>query len=125
MPMQTWMRDSRAGHAPVLGASQYADFLNWYYYLLSLVDSNIGVVLSTVLGTGFSNTNYANPSSNTAIIFLSDHGDFGGSHGIHAKAGAVYDETLRVPLYVVMPGQQTNGTPVYMYHMCSRWIFSG
>jgi hypothetical protein len=38
---------------------------------------------------------------------------------MHAKAGAVYDETLRVPLYVVMPGQQTNGTPVYMYHMCS------
>jgi arylsulfatase A-like enzyme len=105
-----------AGAAPILGSSDYADFFNWYYYLLSLVDANIGAVLSTVLGSGFSNSTFTNPSSTTAIIFLSDHGDFGGSHGIHAKAGAVYDEALRVPLYVVTPSQSGAAA---IYQMCS------
>jgi len=98
-----------------LGESSYIAFFNWYYYLLSLVDSNIGTVLSTAL-PGYDSGTFTNPSSTTAIIFLSDHGDYGGSHGLHAKAGAVYDETLRVPLYVVTPSQSG---AVKMYQMCS------
>lgn len=103
-------------HATILGADSYADFLNWYYYLISLVDTNIGTVLLTVLGPAFSNTVFTNPSSNTAIVFISDHGDYGGSHGLHAKAGAAYDESLRVPLYVVTPGQSR---AVALNQMCS------
>jgi arylsulfatase A-like enzyme len=83
--------------------------------MIQLVDGNIGTVLSTAI-PGFSNSTFANPSSNTAIIFLSRHGDYAGSHGTHAKAGAVYDEALRVPLYVVTPSQSS---PVDVYQMCS------
>jgi arylsulfatase A-like enzyme len=110
------LEGSPAVHATILGADSYADFLNWYYYLISLVDTNIGTVLSTVLGPAFSNTVFTNPSSNTKIVFISDHGDYGGSHGLHAKAGAAYDESLRVPLYVVTPGQSH---AVALNQMCS------
>ena len=41
--------------------------------------------------------------ANTAIIFLSDHGDYGGSHWLKGKTGALYDETINVPLYISMP----------------------
>ncbi len=102
-----------AGHmgtAPVLGSSDYIAFLNWYYYMIQLVDTQIGVVLAAAL-PGYSSSGSQNPSANTAIIFLSDHGEYAGSHGLHAKGGAVYDEVLRVPLYVSLPSQKYN-TPL-------------
>ncbi|HLJ94727.1 MAG TPA: sulfatase-like hydrolase/transferase [Gemmataceae bacterium] len=102
-------------HLTPLAAGDYTGFINWYYYMISLVDANIGQVLSTAI-PGYNNTVTTNPSSTTAIIFLSDHGEYAGSHGLHAKAGAVYDEGLRVPLYVVTPSQQN---ALDFFHMCS------
>jgi arylsulfatase A-like enzyme len=40
---------------------------------------------------------------NTIVIFTSDHGEYGGSHGLRGKGGAVYDEGIQVPLYVSDP----------------------
>jgi hypothetical protein len=82
--------------------------------MINIADQQIGQVLSTVV-PGFSAAN-GNPSDGPAIIFLSDHGEYALSHGLHAKGGAVYEEALRVPLYVVMPGQSA---PVLMPQMCS------
>ena len=36
----------------------------------------------------------------TVVIFTSDHGDMCGSHGLRSKGPFVYDEIMRVPLYV-------------------------
>jgi arylsulfatase A-like enzyme len=33
-------------------------------------------------------------SENTIVIFTSDHGDHGGSHGLHEKALTVYEESI-------------------------------
>jgi hypothetical protein len=95
-------------------ASDFSSFINWYYYMLSLADQQIGAVLADVV-PGFSATG-GNPSANTAIIFLSDHGEYAVSHGLHAKGGAVYEEALRVPLCVVLPSQQG---AVQLNQMCS------
>ena len=39
----------------------------------------------------------------TVVIFTSDHGDMCGSHGLRSKGPFVYDEIMRVPLYVQGP----------------------
>ena len=46
----------------------------------------------------------------TIIIFTSDHGDMCGSHGLRSKGPFVYDEIMRVPLYVKVPGTTAPGT---------------
>jgi hypothetical protein len=40
---------------------------------------------------------------NTVVVFTSDHGEFGGSHGLRGKGAAAYDESIRVPLYIRDP----------------------
>ena len=45
-----------------------------------------------------------------------------GSHGLHTKGFAVYDESIRVPFYVQFPGQ-TGSIP--MNQMCSGVDFFG
>jgi arylsulfatase A-like enzyme len=107
------------GHAapPVLGEvheSDYIPFLNWYYYMIVQVDQLIGLVLEQFI-PGYS-AQGSNTTTKTAIVFLSDHGDYAGSHGLRAKGGAVYDEVLRVPLYVSTPGKK--GATV-LNQMCS------
>ena len=83
-------------------------FLNQYFWLQTYVDQQIGRILDAVAGSPFAN--------NTVIIFLSDHGEYGGSHGMHTKGGAVYDESIRVPFCVQFPGQTA---AVAMNQMCS------
>jgi arylsulfatase A-like enzyme len=83
-------------------------FLNQYMWLQSFVDQQVGLILNAL---------YSSPyASNTVVVFFSDHGEYGGSHGLHGKGNAAYDEALRVPLYVQFPGQ--TGT-IPMNQMCS------
>jgi arylsulfatase A-like enzyme len=80
-----------------LGRPDWLTFLNQYYWLQKYVDQQIGLIL-----TALSHSRYA---SNTVVIFTSDHGEYGGSHGLHNKGFAAYDEVTRVPFYVKFPGQ--------------------
>jgi len=73
-------------------------FLNYYIWMQQCVDRQVKVVLDAIapkIGT----------SDYPVIIFTADHGEFGGSHSLHAKGGALYDEAMNVPLYVSMPNQ--------------------
>lgn len=70
-------------------------FLNYYFWLQSCVDYQIGRVLNALAASTF--------ASNTVIIFTSDHGDYGGSHGMHVKGGGLYDEIMNVPLFISFP----------------------
>lgn len=94
--------------------SNWTTFLNEYYWLQNYVDQQVGRVL-----TALKNSPYA---GNTIVIFTSDHGEYGGSHGLHDKGGAVYDESLHVPLYVQFPGQ---AGCTQMNQMCSSVDFFG
>jgi arylsulfatase A-like enzyme len=75
---------------------QWIDMRNLYLGLQQQVDIQIGRVLDAL---------YQRPdvAANTVIVFTSDHGDYAGSHGLHGKGGAAYDEAIRVPLYVHDP----------------------
>ena len=80
-------------------------FLNYYFWMQSNVDAQIGRVTAALKSSRFAN--------NTTVIFLSDHGDYCGSHNLHAKGGALYDESVNVPFYVSLPGQTTSFTIPY------------
>ena len=83
--------------------------------MIKPVDAQIQRVLAAAL-PGYSPTGTVNPSTTTAVIFLSDHGEYGGSHGLQGKSCAVYDEALRVPFYVMLPGQSG---AIQQSQMCS------
>ena len=76
--------------------------LDYYVELHRLADESLGTVLRALDETG--------AWDDTAIIFTSDHGDMCGSHGLRSKGPFVYDEIMRVPLYVKVPGVTRPGT---------------
>jgi len=76
--------------------------LDYYVHLHRLADRNLGTVLSALESSG--------AWDDTIIIFTSDHGDMCGSHGLRSKGPFVYDEIMRVPLYVKAPGITSAGT---------------
>jgi len=76
--------------------------LDYYVELHRRADVSLGVVLSALESSG--------GWDDTAIIFTSDHGDMCGSHGLRSKGPFVYDEIMRVPFYVRVPGVTEGGT---------------
>ena len=78
------------------------------------MDQQVGLVLKALASSAF--------ASNTIIVFLSDHGEYAGSHGLRNKGYAVYDEAIRVPFYVQFPGQSGS---IPMNQMCSGVDFFG
>ena len=66
--------------------------LDYYVHLHQLADRSLGTVLSALEASG--------AWDDTVIIFTSDHGDMCGSHGLRSKGPFVYDEIMRVPLYM-------------------------
>lgn len=67
-----------------------------YLASISLVDDCVGRLLAALRQTG--------QLDDTLILFTSDHGEFAGNHGLLRKPSLHYDETLRVPLLIRMPG---------------------
>jgi arylsulfatase A-like enzyme len=73
--------------------SRWTDFLNLYAKLQREVDSHVGTVLDTLQSR-------PNVAANTVIVFTSDHGEYGGSHGLRGKGAGAYEEAIHVPLLV-------------------------
>ena len=97
--------NSRLG---TISLAQMQLLLNQYMLLQSYVDQQVGAVLDALASSPYAN--------NTVVLFLSDHGEYAGSHGMHTKGFAVYDESIRVPFYVQFPGQTGS---IAMNQMCS------
>jgi arylsulfatase A-like enzyme len=68
--------------------------LNYYYYFHANVDRQIQRVLLALPQEVL---------DNTVIVFTSDHGEHGLSHGLRGKGGGVYEEGIHVPLFVRFP----------------------
>ncbi|HEX5225919.1 MAG TPA: sulfatase-like hydrolase/transferase, partial [Solirubrobacteraceae bacterium] len=75
---------------------RFTAFQNLYLKLQLEVDRHVGSVLAALA---------ANPSvaENTVVVFTSDHGEYGGAHGLRGKGAGVYEEAIRVPLMVRDP----------------------
>ncbi len=66
-----------------------------YYAMCELIDDQIGRVMQTLDETG--------QRDNTIVIFMSDHGEMLGDHGLYFKGPHFYDEAVRVPLVISWP----------------------
>lgn len=74
---------------------QWRQYLWVYYQLVESSDKLIGQVLAALDQAGL--------SSNTVVVFTSDHGEMMGSHGLVTKE-KLYEEAVAVPLIIALPG---------------------
>ena len=88
--------ESSFGSVPFEGpgvASAWRPFLDLYVKLQHQVDANVARVLRALASR-------PQIAANTVILFTSDHGEHGASHGLRGKGASVYEEAIRVPLIV-------------------------
>ena len=88
-----------------MGPEGIREYLGCYWGQVSYIDWLVGRFLDRLDARGI--------ADNTLVIFTSDHGDMQGWHGAMGKSiGAFYDEILRVPLLMRLPGAIKPGTEV-------------
>ncbi len=75
---------------------KWLTFLDLYVRLQLEVDGHIGKVLRTL-------ESQPQVAANTVVVFTSDHGEYGASHGLRGKGASAYEEGIRVPLIVKDP----------------------
>ncbi len=67
-----------------------------YWAMCDLVDAQVGRMLDALERSG--------QRENTIVIFMSDHGEMLGDHGIYLKGPHFYEPATRVPLLISWPG---------------------
>lgn len=72
-----------------------------YYGTSSFIDAQIGRLLNALEENGI--------SENTIVVLIADHGFHLGEHGCWSKF-TLFEETIRVPFIVYVPGAKGNGT---------------
>lgn len=72
-----------------------------YYAMIELIDDNVGRLLTALDASG--------QRQNTVIIFMSDHGELLGDHGLIGKGARFYESLIRVPLIFSWPGHFVQG----------------
>jgi len=72
-----------------------------YYAMIELIDDNVGRMLDALERAG--------QRENTVIIFMSDHGETLGDHGLLLKGCRFYEGLVRVPLIFSWPGHIQRG----------------
>jgi len=89
--------------------------LDSYAQIIKVLDDQVGNVLDQL------NKAPQSVIDNTIVIFASDHGEYGGSHGLlQGKLGTVYEECMHIPLIVMDPsGRFTGDTNVVRRGLCS------
>jgi choline-sulfatase len=79
---------------PAEGTSR-AGYVNFYAWLHTLVDEQIGALLDVL--------DEQNLTNSTVIVRMGDHGEMGMSHGLREKMYVAYDEAIHVPFIVANP----------------------
>ncbi len=67
-----------------------------YWGYVALIDKQIGRVLSAMERLGL--------ADETSVFFTCDHGEFTGSHRLHDKGPAMYEDIYRTPGIIRIPG---------------------
>lgn len=75
-----------------------------YYAMIELVDHNVGRMLTALEATG--------QRDNTIVVFMSDHGELLGDHGLMHKGCRFYEGLVRLPLIVSWPERLCPDGPV-------------
>ena len=78
-------------------------FISEYYAMVKEVDDWVGAILNKLDELGL--------TENTMVIFVSDHGEMLGSHGLRGKFN-FYEESSHVPMMIKFPGKIKAGITV-------------
>jgi arylsulfatase A-like enzyme len=95
-----------------LNNPEYADpekikyLISNYYALVTEIDDWVGKILDKLAELGL--------EENTMVIFMSDHGEMLGSHGMREK-NIFYEESAHIPMMIRFPGRIKPGTVVSGY----------
>ena len=103
--MHEMVRYGTPGEMPHSETELWLRQLDYYLTLHELNDAAIATVLGALDEVGGWN--------DTIVIFTSDHGDQCGSHGLRSKGPWNYQETMRIPLYLHIPGQTAPGSKTH------------
>jgi len=71
------------------------------YGMISMMDKYIGRILDKLDELGIADT--------TLVVFTTDHGDFFGQHGLFHKGAFHYEDMIRIPFIVRLPGEVPAG----------------
>lgn len=83
------------GIGPIPTQQQKRNYVNFYAGLVKAVDAQVGRVLDAIP---------AELRDNTIVIYTSDHGELGLSHGgLRQKMFNIYEETVNIPLIIHNP----------------------
>lgn len=83
-----------------LSERQLRDITAIYYGMIAWVDEQVGRILDALEETG--------ELENTIVVFISDHGEWLGDHGLLLKGPMLYDGLLRVPCLMSGPSIAQN-----------------
>lgn len=86
----------------------YKKAIACYYAYCTLVDTQVERIMATLKET--------KQDENTIIVYLSDHGDMMGAHGLFAKGVFPYEEVYKIPLIIKWPQGNLKG------HSCDTFI---
>ncbi len=75
-----------------------------YYAMIEQIDHEVGRIIDALKKSG--------QYENTLIIFMSDHGEMLGDHGIYLKGPYFYEPLVKVPLIVSWPKKLAQGQRV-------------
>lgn len=76
--------------------AHWQEMLAQTYGMITHLDAEIGRVLDALDASGL--------SSNTIVVFVADHGDMMGDHGLFCKAFYTFHGCTRIPFLVAVPG---------------------
>lgn len=98
--MQDYLNGGQGGVGPSCASMsdlEKQQYVADYYAMIELVDHNVGRLLDELERTG--------QRENTVIVFMSDHGEMLGDHGLILKGGHFYEGLVHVPLIISWPGR--------------------
>jgi arylsulfatase A-like enzyme len=84
-------------HAGAMTDDDHRQVKAAYYAMVELIDDQVGRILAALEQTG--------QLENTLILFMSDHGEMLGDHGLYFKGPHFYEGAVRVPLVLAWDGR--------------------
>jgi len=95
---------SADGHDAIASAHNEYDALEVkanYYAMIEQIDDQFARIMQTLRDCG--------QLENTIVVYMSDHGEMLGDHGLILKGCRFFDGLVRVPLILSWPGQFVSG----------------
>jgi len=93
----------------------WPEYISAYLSLQQLIDLQIARILDAL---------DARPDirDNTIIVFLADHGEYLGAHGMCGKGYGIYEESARIPLIVKDPTGRWGKRPEVVRHQLASMV---